>query len=123
MGHYTILTIGVLFKKETPIEILEEIRKLHAGDEEEDTRWWRNPLGCYQGNDEDKLRMWEFTEDGVILHSWGELKNYESDIEKFIAWIVPYVQKGFLENGAFAHYVSEESKYDDEIKGFYEFTK
>ena len=121
MGMYTEFETNLLLKKDTPIDIINMIKCLVGGKE----NYTGNLTKVYKGNLTEKDHAFlgnerydcvldcnncsctnyekptfTQTEDGYVLTSNPEFKNWNNVIDLFLDWIRPYVVKGFLEDGA-----------------------
>lgn len=103
MGMYTEFIIDVKLKENTPIEIIECIYDMVNDKENETFTYERNPLLNYCGSETMRKSF-----EGLHLKAHGEIKNYWSDINRFIDFIKPHVEKGFLEDGSFS-----KSRYEE----------
>lgn len=105
MGMYTELNIGIALEKDTPKEVIDTLRYM-LGDIEEleeapdhplfrDTRW-AVMLGCgsyyFDRQPDSKLYVDELfkKEPMYFLNVGCNLKNYDSEIELFLDWIIKY---------------------------------
>ena len=104
MGMYTELNIGLELKKDTPDEVINIIEYM-ISDKEQDrpttpnhplfsTNRWDVMLTCgsYYFNAK-PVHRFEYDEIGRcwFLTNVSNLKNYNSEIEKFLDWISPYI--------------------------------
>jgi hypothetical protein len=116
MGMYTELIFGARLKKDTPNEVIETLRYL-VGDIEKPEKvaidLWRNPLnfGSYYFAVNSPVRKMWFDEIDEKWHisTRANIKNYESDIEKFLEWIKPFVAGGSGTRDMYAIVIYEES--------------
>jgi hypothetical protein len=116
MGMYTELIFGAKLKKDTPNEVIETLRYL-VGDIEKPEKvaidLWRNPLnfGSYYFAVNSPVRKMWFDEIDEEWHisTRANIKNYESDIEKFLEWIKPFVAGGSGTRDMYAIVIYEES--------------
>jgi hypothetical protein len=114
MGMYTQLCYNAALKENTP-DIVVNILYFMTGEREfvtelpnhplfETSRWrvmLRMNSAYFAADTHSKL----FVRYGdYYLNIMCNLKNYDNEIEKFIAWLEPYVEEGFL-----GYYLYEES--------------
>jgi hypothetical protein len=126
MGMYTELIFGASLKKDTPkevIDILQYLMKPTKKDKEKLTipdhpffscDRWRMIFTCssfYFGVNESVRKMW-FEEIGYQwrISTRSNLKNYDSEIEKFLDWIKPYIESGSGWNEFYAIVCYEEAR-------------
>lgn len=106
MGMYTQFIIECKLKENTPTEVIECLSDMVDHVKNEVFTYERNPLTNYcESNDYDP----SFS--NLILKAHGDIKNYWSDIERFVEFIKPYIEKGLLEDEAFAKSLYEDSEY------------
>lgn len=106
MGMYTQFIIKCKLKKETPCEIVKCLEDMVNDVENTLFTYDRNPLDNYcQSNEYPK------SFEDLVLKAHGDIKNYWSDINRFVDFIKPHIEIGFLEEGAFAKSLYEE--YDE----------
>lgn len=114
MGMYTLLSLGVEFKKDTPKEIIETIQFMVDGNADELSPGLAHPLfmcdrwGFMLRCDSyyfDWQTKWTVTKDYlygidepmIYLTGNSNLKNYDGEIDNFLNWIAPYLKtEGFL---------------------------
>ena len=108
MGNYTQFVIHCQLKNETPCEIVKCLQDMVDGNDNDLFTYSRNPLVDYNQNEN-----LEFPKsfDGMILKAHGNIKNYWHDIDRFVEFIRPHIEIGFLEDGSFAKSLYEE--YDE----------
>ncbi len=112
MGSYTQFKIHAELKEETPKSIIECVKKMISDDstkEEEKNfifRFKRNPFINYGMSGLNKRSF-----KNLILIAHGDIKNYWSDIERFVEFIKPWIKRGFLKNGSFAKDLYIESEH------------
>lgn len=109
MGMYTELHFNARLMDDTPEPIMELLRRMVEGDGEQaearpdhplfKTRRWTCMLNCnsaYFDAETDSRIAVEFeaeTYERRLICVRTNLKNYDSEIEKFIDWITPYLAK------------------------------
>lgn len=111
---YTELNIGVQFKENTPIEIINAITYMASQETEQgeinfptthklfdDSKgrwtWMLNSGGSYYF-DAKPTKIWEFDK---ISGTWfltlcTNIKNYDSEWENFLDFIAPHVDEGYI---------------------------
>jgi len=109
MGMYTEFIIDAKLKENTPIEIIKCINNMVNDIEDKTFTYERNPLYNYCKSDP-KAKSFK----KLHLKAHGKIKNYWNDIDKFVNFITPHIEKGFLEGGAFS-----KSKYEVEDCWFF----
>jgi len=101
MGMYTELIFDATLKKDTPEEVinilkymisddLNNIPKIPKHDFFKATRWkylFKSPAYLRKLWFNDDLKTW-------IISARSNIKNYDSEIEKFLDWIKPYIECG-----------------------------
>lgn len=103
MGMYTQFIIECKLKKETPCEIIKCLEDMVNDVESTLFTYDRNPLNNYcSSNDYPK------SFDDLTIKAHGDIKNYWSDIDRFVDFIKPHIEVGLLEEGAFAKSLYEE---------------
>ncbi len=100
---YTEFIIDAKFKDNTPKEILNCITDMVNDIENELFTYRRNPLDSNNGNEHPPKSF-----SNLHIKAHGEIKNYWSDITRFVDFIKPYIEEGFLENKAFAKSLYQE---------------
>lgn len=117
MGMYTEVFVNVDLKEDTPLEVIETLRAMCAGQHDSDKlkdkpfRWaylFNNgshytPLTCC-GN----LTFNEIANCYSLLGK-GDIKNYENEIKQFFTWLMPYID---AEKGDFIGY----TRFEEEKK-------
>lgn len=120
MGMYTELNIGLELSKDTPEEVINIINYMISGEGSDmpttpnhplfSTDRWDFMLTCssYYFNAQ-PVHKFEYDEIGEcwFLTSISNLKNYNSEIEKFLDWISPYIN----DNGFFGYMRYEEDDF------------
>lgn len=103
MSYYAELIFGARLRKNTPIRVITNLRWLIEGDDTfgvEDMLYvpHNNPLNSSSGNfgvSHPLSKIWwdeEKQQTEVSVRSC--INNIHSDIELFLAWIEPYIEKG-----------------------------
>lgn len=108
MGHYTRIKFASVLRCDTPFDVVELLSAVAAGDwsraeatapqhEFFKTDYWggllRGKFAAPSWPEADGKLTFERKADGsftLALHS--STKNYNSELEKFLAWIAPYVE-------------------------------
>ena len=110
MGYYTelIFKAELIGLKESDIKAIEWINGKHHKNQYESVNpdWLpKHPFFKEMRADMitqcDRIKVplfYKTDPDTYILDSHAEIKNYESEIELFLNWIVPFIKKGLLEN-------------------------
>lgn len=122
MGMYTELVMAVELKKDTPNAVIE-VLKYMVGDIEDEPSMpkhelfeadrWRFMLRCdsyYFDGVTNSILKSDWVSNSYYLTVRSNLKNYNSEIEKFIDWITPYVNLSYSDsNRMFVGY----SRYEE----------
>ena len=100
---YTELIFGAELKKETPQKVIDALRYMTGEIDESENfpfpkgrcEWLFQGSSYYFGVSRDVKQMW-FDE---IINTWvisvrSNIKNYEGEIEIFLEWIKPWIDKG-----------------------------
>jgi len=118
MGMYTELIFGAELKKETPKQVINALKYI-IGELENKPNDFPLPKGrceyvlkgCsyYFAVSESLSKIW-FDE---ISKSWkissrSNIKNYENEIEKFLEWIKPHIERGSGAKDMYAMTIYEE---------------
>lgn len=121
MGMYTELHYNVELKKDVPKKVID-ILNFMVGDTEDEpkglpahelfkTERWRFMLRMdsyyFDADTHSTLRL-DKTSDNYYLCIRTNLKNYDSEIEKFIDWIEPYLSEYIAEGDFLGFYRYEE---------------
>lgn len=104
MGMYTELHFNSELKKDTPEDVINILKFMVDGGDEPDTlehdlfnaERWRFMLQCdsyYFDADTHTTLRYDDIAKSYFLCIRTNLKNYDSEIEKFIDWIMPYLDK------------------------------
>lgn len=116
MGMYTELIFGASLRTDTPQGVIDTLRYMIGDIEEPETVLFnegRNPLGggsTYFGVCDPVCRMWfDDIKKEWIISTRSNVKNYDNEIEKFLAWIKPYIQNGSGERKMYAIVTYEQS--------------
>lgn len=119
MGMYTELVLGVNLNRETPAEVID-VLKFMVGDSETEPNplpahplfscfRWKYMLQCgsyyFAGGTHTAMNQ-DSVSGGWSISIRCNLKNYESEIEKFVDWIKPYIGKPY--EGEFMGYMRYE---------------
>ena len=124
MGHYTRIVLAAELKTPLPDLVLESLRYI-IGQPVKKPAAFALPAGrcewLLNGNSEyfepgtPNSFAFEIEKGAWVIKSCSCIKNYENEIETFIAWLQPFIKNGLNENGSFAAVDSE----DDENPEFY----
>jgi len=116
MGMYTELILGCSLKRDTPAEVIQTIRNLVNGTPQSADSFkttGRNPLrggSYYFGVISTEPEFWfDDIRQAWILSSRGNIKNYEREIESFLTWLQPYIDRGSGSNEMYAIVMYEEA--------------
>lgn len=121
MGMYTEIIFGAGFKKELPVLIVSTIKKLVAGEDlldsapdhpffKSERTWLLSSGGSYYFPGAVGPKFWfDDIEHRWFLHFRTNIKNYDSEIEKFLDWIKPYIEQGSGNRGFYAIVTYEEA--------------
>lgn len=114
MGMYTRFIIECKLRDDTPCDIVKCLQDMVDDIENELFAYTRNPLNNYTGSN-------SYTKSfgNLILKAHGDIKNNWGDIGRFIEFIKPYVEIGFLDNDYFAKSLYEGYDDYDEDKWIY----
>lgn len=118
MGMYTELIFGAELKKETPEQVINALKYIigELEDKPDDfplpegrCKYVLNGSSYYFGVSESLSKIW-FDE---ISKSWkissrSNIKNYENEIEKFLEWIKPHIERGSGAKDMYAITIYEE---------------
>ncbi len=123
MGMYTEIFVNVDLRKDTPQEIVETLKAMCAKESEHPLlanhpyRWGYlfNSGSYYTPNTECGNLTWDDIGKNWSLLAKGDIKNYESEIEAFFEWIMPYVD---AEPGEFIGYSRHEESMEPELRFF-----
>lgn len=105
MGMYTALHLGVDLKKDTPHEVINTLKYMLEPHNDPrnppptpahalffDTRWqWMLLSDSYYFRHDTHSVLTTAPSGYITLSVTCNLKNYDSEIEKFLDWITPYV--------------------------------
>ena len=121
MGMYTEIIFGAGLKENLPENIVAVIQKMVNGEElceqapdhpffKSGRPWLMRSGGSYYFPGTVEPKFW-FDDIGNqwFLHFRTNIKNYDSEIEKFIDWIKPYIGQGVGERNFFAIVTYEEA--------------
>ena len=117
MGMYTQLFLSVTLEDDTPADVLDVIQELSYGNTVENPP--EHPffscgryhmLFCGDSAYFGGSSICRFNRDNLELTIVSSLKNYDSEIEKFINWIIPYVSYGAGTDDLLGYYIYEESE-------------
>ena len=122
MGMYTELIFGAELKSDTPIDVINTLKYL-VGDIDIPSNLLytedRNPLmgGSYYFGVNTSVTKMYFDEisDAWVLSSRANIKNYGNEIETFLEWIKPFIDKGSGNREMYAVVIYE----DQEIPSIY----
>lgn len=125
MGMYTELILGAELKKDTPKEVVDILKGMAKGKRIwkksvlpkheffQAERWqWLFTMGSfYFGVHNGYAEIWfEDICDSWHISSRSNIKNYDSEIEKFLDWIKPYIDQGTGYRDFYALVTYEESE-------------
>lgn len=124
MGMYTELYISASLKRNSPDKVKEIIRLLFDGDNEHETDETDLPphefFDCHRWRMIGRCSSYYFSpfalskvlEDDIngklYFTSRSDLKNYDSEIEKFLDWVMPYLDQ--IQGEHLGHYRYEEDE-------------
>lgn len=124
MGEYTELIFGAAIKKDIPQNVLNVLNYLFNGeprpiydDELPDHeffrcgRWTHITRGSsyyFAVRNTHASMVHDKISNTYNCSSRGNLKNYENEIEKFLAWIKPYIEQGSGEREFYAIVCTEQ---------------
>lgn len=116
MGMYTELIFGATLKEDTPKDVIDTLQYM-VNDTEKPTNLafeqFRNPLSggsCYFAINSSVSKMWlDSIDNQWHISTRANIKNYESEIEKFLEWIEPYLEQGSGRNEMYAIVMYEEA--------------
>jgi hypothetical protein len=107
MGMYTELIFGAGLKKDTPTDVIETINRLIAGGDCKDFDFPEHVFfskprrlmivsGCSTSFPAHVPPTFRYDNTCQIwaLQFRSNLKNYDGEIESFLDWIAPYIEKG-----------------------------
>jgi len=105
MGHYTEMVLVVELKDDLPSKVLKALEWLKDPDKLDDTPlidhpFWKKPRAI-------NFRMVDKHDFSHLEIFHANLKDYENEIQEFLAWIVPYCK---LED----HQVVGFTKYEEQ---------
>lgn len=100
---YTEFIIDAKLKESTPNEVINCIEDMINNTDNDLFTYERNPLNNYCGSE-----TLDRSFNKLHLKAHGEIKNSWSDIERFVDFVKPYIETGFLEDGAFSKSLYEE---------------
>ncbi len=105
MGMYTAFHFASELKKEIPEEVIEVLKFMNTGENKPETlpnhdffkteRWFclfRMDSYYFDAETHSSFRFNEIS-GSYYLTVTSNLKNYDSEIELFVEWITPYLQK------------------------------
>ena len=130
MGMYTELIFGAELKKDTPEEVIDNLKYMVGEKElpeppEEVKDFWFVLRGAsyYFGVDSAVKELWfNDTCESWHLSSRSNIKNYGEEIEAFLAWIKPYIEHASGGRDFYAIVTYEEAEeptiyyLDEEVK-------
>ena len=122
MGMYTEFVFGCSIKVDAPQEVISILRGLMwSGDDIPQTtpchdffkcaRWKyiATSSSAYFGFSESNS-CFKNTSCGMVLSIRSSIKNYDGEIEKFVDWIMPYVESGSGQDDFLGYKLYEESE-------------
>ena len=120
MGMYTELIFGAELKKETPPEVVDALKYMLGEIETKPDNFplpdgrceWLLCGGSYYFAVNNAVKkMWLDDIDGLWhISTRSNIKNYESEIETFLAWIKPYIGGGSGSREMYAIVIYEEAE-------------
>jgi len=107
---YTELIFGAKLKKDTPKSVIETLKYLTGENDKPNKLDFKvkkyNPLlgsSTYFGVSQPVTKLTKESRDKTwLLSSRANISNEENEIEDFLNWIKPYVEKGSGENNIYA---------------------
>ncbi len=122
MGMYTEMYLKCELKEDVPIDIIHTL--LYMTNPEEfpsfennvvfQTSSGRNPILGGSAYFDEYIRRFTYDNSIWFFEVQGNIKNYENEIEQFLDWIKPYIEKGI------ATKLYEEYKYESGPVIYYE---
>lgn len=120
MGMYTELIFGASLKKDTPNEVIQSLKYIlgEVQDKPSDfplpdgrCEWLFRGASYYFGVCNSVNRMW-FDDIGknYCISTRSNIKNYDNEIETFLAWIKPYIEIGSGSREMYAVVTYEEAE-------------
>lgn len=113
MGHYTTLDLNCSLRHDTPqnvIDTLDYYINLSSRFPPEErlfiTSSGRNPLSSSENNIFKHAWM-IYTQKSWDVSVRSCVKNYEGEIEQFLAWLKPYIAEGFGTRNMYAYTLSD----------------
>lgn len=101
MGMYTELIFGAELKKDTPEEVIKDLKAMvdcDLGNISEAAKEFQRVFcgtSYYFGVSEPVKKMWwDRISKAWHLSTRSNIKNYGSEIERFLAWIEPHISSG-----------------------------
>ena len=117
MGMYTELIFGAELKSDTPIDVINTLKYLVGDIDKPDNLLYtedRNPLmggSYYFGVNTAVTKMYfDKISNAWVLSSRANIKNYGSEIEKFLEWIKPFIDSGSGYKEMYAIVIYEEDE-------------
>jgi len=121
MWMYTELILGCSFKKDTPDSVIETLRYLVwdieikpdseiLRDDDYMSRLFLSSSYYFWVNNSVQKMWFDNIRNELVISIRSNLKNYHSEIERFIEWIKPYVSSGSWKNDMYAISIYEEDK-------------
>lgn len=94
MGEYTEMILGCALKSDVPDKVLATLRALGDG-KKVDRIDFASPFVTSSSSFPTFVSL-QLKNHGKLwmVNARGNLKNYHGDIEKFLAWLEPYVEEG-----------------------------
>ena len=121
MGMYTEIIFGAGMKEELPEAVVTTIKKLVSGEEiggnapdhpffKAERTWLLRSDGSYYFPGTVEPKFWfDKIANQWFLHFRTNIKNYDSEIEKFLDWIKPYIKEGVGRRNFYAIATYEEA--------------
>lgn len=97
MGMYTQLLLDVRLKKDTPKEVIKILTEMVSKDDvcefwEGRLNWCFNSSSYYFNNYNHSEIGFDEIMSAYKLFVYCDFKNYGEEIEKFLAWLKPYIE-------------------------------
>ena len=120
MGMYTEIIFGAGLKKDTPKNVIGVLQRMIDGEDLVDNlpdheffksqrTWLIRSGGSYYFPGCIEPKFWfDDISKNWFLHFRTNIKNYDSEIEKFLDWIKPYIDQGVGSRGFYAIVTYEE---------------
>lgn len=120
---YTELIFGAELKKDTPIEVIEALRYMLGESEAKPISFPLPGARCewlFQGGSyyfaitKPVKKMWfDMISKSYSISTRSNIKNYEEEIQTFLEWIKPYIERGSGSRDMYAIVIYEEQAEPD----------